>query len=98
MQVILMQDILHTGKRGEIIDVKPGYARNFLVPKGLALEATPGNLSYFEQQRRKIEVRHQKEREEAVTAAASGAKSGCWSTNGNRFFNRLVFSYSLRKI
>jgi large subunit ribosomal protein L9 len=71
MQVILMQDILHTGKRGEIIDVKPGYARNFLVPKGLALEATPGNLSFFDQQRRKIEVRHQKEREEAVTAAAS---------------------------
>ena len=69
MRVILMQDILHTGKRGEIINVKPGYARNYLVPNGLALEATTGNLGYFEQQRRKIEVRHQQEREEAVAAA-----------------------------
>ena len=71
MRVILMQDILHTGKRGDIIDVKPGYGRNYLLPRGLALEATPGNLSYFEQQRRKIDIRHQKEREEAVGIAAS---------------------------
>ena len=71
MRVILMQDILHTGKRGEILDVKPGYARNYLVPKGLALEATPGNQRFFEQQRQKIEVRHQQEREEAVGVAAS---------------------------
>ena len=71
MQVILMQDILHTGKRGEIIEVKPGYARNYLMPKGLALEATPGNLSFFEQQRQKIEIHHQKEREAAVAVAAS---------------------------
>ena len=69
MRVILMQDILHTGKRGEIINVKPGYARNYLVPNGLALEATPANLGYFEQQRRKIEVRHQQERDEAIAAA-----------------------------
>lgn len=71
MQVILMQDVLHTGKRGEIIEVKPGHARNYLVPKGLALEATAGNLSFFEQQRRKIEIHHQQEREEAVAIAAS---------------------------
>lgn len=70
MRVILMQDILHTGKRGEILDVKPGHARNYLLPQGLALEATPGNLNYFEQQRRQIEIHHQKEREEAVAVAA----------------------------
>lgn len=70
MRVILMQDILHTGKRGEIIEVKPGYARNYLLPKGLALEATSGNLKVFEQQRRKIELRHAREREVAVDAAA----------------------------
>jgi len=71
MRVILMQDILHTGKRGEIIDVKPGYARNYLVPQGLALEATPGNLGVFEQQRKKIELRHRQERDEAVSAAST---------------------------
>lgn len=69
MQVILMQDVLHTGKRGEIVNVKPGYARNFLIPKGFALEATPGNQKYFEQQRKKIDARHAKERDAAQEIA-----------------------------
>ena len=71
MQVILMQDVLHTGERGEIVNVKPGYARNFLIPKGLALEATRGNQKYFEQQRKKIDVRHAEEREAAQEIAAA---------------------------
>ena len=70
MQVILMQDVLHTGKRGEIIAVKPGYARNFLIPQGLALEASTGNLKMFNQQRRRIDVEHAKEREAAEVVAA----------------------------
>jgi large subunit ribosomal protein L9 len=70
MRVILMQDVLHTGKRGEVIDVKPGHARNYLIPQGLALLATPGNLKYFEQQRSKIDARHAKEREAAGEIAA----------------------------
>lgn len=69
MRVILMQDVLHTGKRGEVIDVKPGYARNFLIPQGMALEATPGNQSYFEQQRKKIDARHARERDAALEIA-----------------------------
>ena len=73
MRVILMQDVQHTGRRGEIIDVKPGYARNYLMPNGLALEANPGNLKVFEQQRRKIDLRHQKERDEAAAVAADMA-------------------------
>ena len=71
MQVILMQDVMHTGKRGEIVNVKPGYARNFLIPKGFALEATPGNQKYFDQQRKKIDARHAKERDAAQEIAAS---------------------------
>ena len=59
MRVILMQDVLHTGERGEVIEVKPGYARNFLFPNGFALEATPGNMRVFEQQKEKIEIEHQ---------------------------------------
>ena len=69
MQVILMQDVLHTGKRGEIIDVKPGHARNYLIPQGLALEATRGNQKYFEQQKTKIDARHTREREAAQEIA-----------------------------
>ena len=70
MRVIMMRDVLHTGKRGEVIDVKPGHARNYLIPQGLALPATPGNLQYFEQQRSKIDARHAKEREAAAAVAA----------------------------
>ncbi len=69
MRVILMEDVRHTGVRGEIVNVKPGYARNFLVPQGMALEATPGNLKFFEQQRQKIEVKHEKERDSATAHA-----------------------------
>lgn len=70
MRVILMQDVLHTGKRGEIVDVKPGHARNYLIPQGLALEATHGNQKYFEQQRKKIDARHAHELDAATRLAA----------------------------
>ena len=73
MQIILMQDLRHSGKRGEIIDVKAGFARNFLVPKGLALPATPGNIKYFEQKRTKIDAVHVKERDAAAEVAAQFA-------------------------
>ncbi len=70
MQVILMQDVLHTGARGEVVNVKPGYARNYLFPNGFALEATPGNLQVFEQQKKKIEIAHEEERGKATELAA----------------------------
>ena len=70
MQVILMRDLRHSGKRGEVIEVKAGYARNFLVPKGLALPANPGNIKYFEQKRTKINAAHVIEREAAAEVAA----------------------------
>ncbi|MDH3744280.1 MAG: 50S ribosomal protein L9 [Acidobacteriota bacterium] len=70
MQVILMRDVRHTGRRGEIVEVKPGYARNYLVPRGLALKATPGNIKVFEQQKHKIEIHHEKERDAAAAVAA----------------------------
>ncbi|MFW6414750.1 MAG: 50S ribosomal protein L9 [Thermodesulfobacteriota bacterium] len=55
MQVILQTDIENLGKLGELVKVKPGYARNYLIPKKLALEATPGNLKSFEQQKKKLQ-------------------------------------------
>lgn len=70
MKVILMRDVRHTGHRGEVVNVKAGYARNYLVPNGMALEATPGNMKYFEQQKQKIEVTHEKERDTASARAA----------------------------
>ena len=69
MRVILLSDQRHLGKRGEVVDVKPGYGRNFLLPQGIALEATHANIKFFEQQRTKIDARHTKEREAAQEIA-----------------------------
>lgn len=69
MRVILLSDQRHLGKRGEIVDVKPGFGRNYLLPQGLALEATEGNIKIFEQRRAKIDARHAKERDEAQAIA-----------------------------
>ncbi|MEL7059349.1 MAG: 50S ribosomal protein L9 [Acidobacteriota bacterium] len=70
MEIILLQDLRNLGQRGEVVDVKPGYARNYLLPQGVALEATRGNLAYFEQQREKIDAAHTKARDEAEAIAA----------------------------
>lgn len=69
MRVILLSDQRHLGRRGEVVDVKPGFGRNFLVPQGLALEATNANIKLFEHQRAKIDARHTKEREAAQEIA-----------------------------
>ena len=71
MKVILLSDQRHLGRRGETVEVKPGYGRNFLLPQGIALEATPGNQKLFEQQRKKIDAHHAKERDAAQEVANS---------------------------
>lgn len=53
MKVILIDEIRGLGSRGDVVQVKDGYARNFLLPKKLAREATPGNLKAVEQERKK---------------------------------------------
>lgn len=70
MKVILLADLRHRGRRGQVVEVRPGYARNFLLPQGLALEATAGNLKVFEHERKKIEARHEAERQSAAEIAA----------------------------
>ena len=70
MKVILLGDQRHLGKRGEVVEVKPGYGRNYLLPQGLALEATHANVVYFEQQRGKIDAQHAQERAAAQSVAS----------------------------
>ena len=48
MQIILQEDVEKLGHRGDVVTVKPGYARNFLLPKRIAIEATPGNMKALE--------------------------------------------------
>lgn len=69
MRVILLQDVVHQGMRGDEIEVKPGYARNYLIPQGLALESTKANRNYFDQIKKKVEVQNRREREVAEERA-----------------------------
>ena len=60
MQVILKEDVANLGTMGELVQVKRGYGRNYLIPKGLAVEATPRNIKRLEHERRVIEQRREK--------------------------------------
>ena len=71
MKVILIDEIRGLGSRGDVVNVKDGYARNYLLPKNLAREATPGNLKSIEQERKKWALLSEKEKEKAATAAES---------------------------
>jgi large subunit ribosomal protein L9 len=69
MKVILLSDLHHVGHRGDVISAKPGFARNYLIPEGLAVQATHGNLKWFEGQRKKIDERSARERQSAAEVA-----------------------------
>jgi large subunit ribosomal protein L9 len=69
MKVILLSDLHHVGHRGDVITAKPGYARNYLIPEGLAVQASHGNLKWFEAQRKKIDERSAHERQAAADVA-----------------------------
>jgi large subunit ribosomal protein L9 len=70
MDVILREDVRSLGKAGEMVRVKPGYARNYLLPQGLAFEATEGNKKRIAAETRARGVRNQAERVEADKVAA----------------------------
>lgn len=69
MKVILIEEMRGLGTRGDVVSVKDGYARNYLIPKKLAREATPGNLKSVEQERKKWALLAEKEKEKAEKAA-----------------------------
>jgi large subunit ribosomal protein L9 len=70
VKVVLRQDVDHLGDRGQIVNVAPGYARNYLIPKGLAYTATPGNLRALELEKRAWERREAGEADEARGVAS----------------------------
>lgn len=65
MKVILQQEVKKVGKKGDVIEVSEGYARNFLLPKGLAQEATNANINMHKQQKEAEAFKQQKILEEA---------------------------------
>lgn len=70
MEVILLQRIEKLGKMGDVVKVRSGYARNFLLPKQVALRATKENISHFEKQKETLEKLNIKHKEEAETLGA----------------------------
>lgn len=74
MKVILRKNFDQLGKVGEIVNVKDGYARNFLIPRGVAYQATQGNIRALEEEKKQIQKREAKELEEAQKLAAEMEK------------------------
>lgn len=60
MKVILRDDVSNLGEMGAVVSVKDGYARNYLLPRGLAVEANPKNIKSLEHEKRKIQERAKK--------------------------------------
>ena len=63
MRVILLNDLRQKGKRGQEVEVKPGFARNYLLPQGHAVEANDANPKWFQSQKKKIDAKVAQERE-----------------------------------
>ena len=70
MQVILLERVAKLGQMGEVVEVKPGFARNYLLPQGKALSASKANIAAFEAQKAQLEARNLETRKEAEALAA----------------------------
>ena len=95
MKVILLQDVKGLGKAGQVANASDGYARNFLIPKNLVMEATEGNLRQLEKQRAEIEARRAmdkavaedlKKKVEAAQPVVIESKAG----NGGKLFGAVT--------
>ena len=75
MKVILQQDVKGHGKKGQLVEVSDGYARNFLLPRKLAVAATADNVNVMKQQQRAEQIRQ--EREKAEAQEVSKKLEGC---------------------
>lgn len=65
MKVILQESYMNLGEAGQVVNVKPGYARNFLLPNRIAVSATPANLKLFQDKSKEIEKKKLAKREES---------------------------------
>lgn len=74
MKVLLKEDVIKLGSCGDEVEVKDGYGRNFLIPTGKAIKATPKNLKQFNHQKSIVQGKSRKLKEEAQTVADAIAK------------------------
>ncbi|MEO6724951.1 MAG: 50S ribosomal protein L9 [Blastocatellia bacterium] len=69
MELLLREDVENLGMRGELVKVRPGYGRNYLLPRGIAIQATPGNVRQIEMQRRSLLKKEAVDRDSATQLA-----------------------------
>lgn len=69
MKVILKQDVKKVGKRGEVVDVADGYARNYLIARGLAVAETKGSMAVLKEQQKEEAAEEERQRQEAMKVA-----------------------------
>ncbi len=69
MDIVLLERVEHLGQLGDVVKVKPGYARNYLLPQKKALRATKSNLEYFENRKADLHAQNEHRRAEAETAS-----------------------------
>src|SRR5580765_6190487 len=76
VKLLLKESIRSVGRVGDIVDVSPGYARNYLLPQDLAVEPTPNNIKKVEERRKEIEKieRERREQQAALIARLSGVE------------------------
>lgn len=77
MEIILSQDVPPLGKTGEVVKVKDGYARNFLIPRKLGCVATASNLKKIEQSQKQKKIKYEQEKAEAEKLAEKLGKVSC---------------------
>jgi large subunit ribosomal protein L9 len=80
MKLVLRQDYEPLGEAGSVINVKPGFARNFLIPKGLAMPATEKNLKRYENEKKQMFWRQEKEKRQSEELAKTLENVSCTIT------------------
>ena len=102
MKIILSSDVETLGNKGDVVDVAPGYARNFLVPKGLAMPASRGALKQAELMRKARVEREEKAKQEAASKVAHLGSSPVYISaragEGGRLFGSVTNSDVARAI
>ena len=77
MKIILTETLDNLGDAGSVVDVKDGYARNYLIPRKLALVASRGNMKVYEELKRQKEARDNRDQREAVALSKKLEKASC---------------------
>ncbi len=98
MQLILLQKVANLGGLGDKVTVKPGYGRNYLVPQGKAVPATPGNLKEFEARRAEYEAKAQANLDAATARLAKLADASVTVTANASTEGKLYGSVGPREI